>query len=77
MGVTAYLLSISIGDGLGEWVKCDNGLIGVQSFDNNGITYHFHHTPTFNVKLGDVVIHVIQLCIKRPGKSVCYRFKSH
>ena len=53
-----------IGDGLGEWEKCDDGWIGVESFRD----YHFYDTPNFNIESAKTGTLAVRLCIKIPGK---------
>ena len=51
------------GDGLGEWVKCDDGWIGVESYRD----YHFFDTPNFNIESTKTVTLAVRLCIKIKG----------
>jgi len=52
-----------IGDGLGEWVKCDDGWIGVESYRD----YRFFDTPNFNIESAKTGTLAVRLCIKIPG----------
>ena len=60
-----WLLPFSAGDGLGEWVKCDDGWIGEKS--SHG--YRFPDTPNFNIKSAQSSTLAIQLCIKIEGNA--------
>ena len=60
-----WLLPFLTGDGLGEWVKCDDGWIGEKSFH----WYHFCDAPNFNIKSAQNSTLAIQLCIKIEGNA--------
>jgi len=59
------------GDGLGEWVKCDDGWIGVKSYSWIGVMsyydYDFFDTPNFNIESVKTSTLVVRLCIKITG----------
>ena len=52
-------------DGLGEWVKCDDGWIGEKLFRG----YHFCDTPNFNINSAQTDTLAIRLCIKIEGNA--------
>ena len=54
---------IFTGDGLGEWVKCDDGWIG----EELSCDYHFYDTPNFNIKSAHTGTLAVRLCIKIEG----------
>ena len=69
VGMAIYCVQfISIGDGLGEWAKCDDGWIGVESYRD----YHFYDTPNFNIKSAQIYTLAIRLCIKITGDVLTF-----
>ena len=63
------ILLIFIGDGLGEWVKCDDGWVGEQLLIDK---YHFYDTPNFTVKSAVTETVAIRLCIKIEGNALTF-----
>jgi len=57
------LVFTSVGDGTGDWVKCDNAWIGVESYRD----YRFLDTPNFNIESAKTGTLAVRLNIKIPG----------
>ena len=56
-----------VDDGTGDWVKCDDAWIGVESYRD----YRFLDTPNFNIESAKTGTLAVRLNIKIPGDVLC------